>query len=211
MLIFLQKPDATLVAGYRRWQELVVRAILAFDPDLSQLCYDITSIAFTGDYDQAELVRYGYSRDQRPDLKQVELAVNVTVEGGVPVDYRGLAGSTADRTTPVENLAHLPQVDPARPPLKPLFISDRAMLTPQSMAAYCQHAVRFLGPYDGGAAGDKLLREMDAEEFASLAVVVSRFPDGSVLWRRSGLGPNHMAVLEALGLPLAQGYSILNC
>lgn len=153
------------------WQELVIAAILEFDLDLSQLCYDITSIAFTGDYDQAELVRYGYSRDHRPDLKQVELAVNVTADSGVPVDYRVLAGNIADRTTPVENLTRLrqllerlPQVDPSRPPVKPLLISDRAMLTPESMAEYCRHEVSFLGPYDAGEAGRQLLRGVSAQE-----------------------------------------------
>lgn len=155
------------------WQELVVAAIVRFDVDLSQLCYDITSIAFSGDYDQAELVRYGYSRDHRPDLKQVNLAVNVTAEGGVPVDYRVLAGNTADRATPVENLARLrgllarlPQVDPSRLPVVPLFISDRAMLTPESMAEYCRHQVRFLGPY-GTAECRKLLAEVSAQELAA--------------------------------------------
>ncbi len=155
------------------WQELVVRAIISFDLDLSKLCYDITSISFTGDYDEAELVRFGYSRDHRPDLKQVELALNVTVEGGVPIDYRVLAGSVADRTTPVDNLtrlrgllARLPRVDPSRPPVKPLFISDRAMLTPESMFEYDQYQMRFLGPYAGGEAGAKLLAEVEATELA---------------------------------------------
>lgn len=45
------------------WQDLIVRATGAFDLDLSQLCYDITSVSFCGDYEDAELVRYGYSRD----------------------------------------------------------------------------------------------------------------------------------------------------
>lgn len=153
------------------WQELVVAAIVEFDLDLSQWCYDITSIAFTGDYDQAELVRYGYSRDHRPDLKQVELAVDVTAEGGVPVDYRVLAGNIADRTTPVENLARLrqlldtlPQADPSRLPVVPLLISDLAMLTPESTAEYCRHKVHFLGPYDADESGRKLLRKVSTEE-----------------------------------------------
>lgn len=155
------------------WQELVVAAIVQFNVDLSQLCYDITSIAFSGDYDQAELVRYGYSRDHRPDLKQLNLAVDVTAEGGVPVDYRVLAGNTADRATPVENLtrlrgllARLPQVDPSRPPVVPLLISDRAMLTPESMVEYCRHQVRFLGPYDARESR-KLLAEVSAQELAA--------------------------------------------
>lgn len=155
------------------WQDLVIAAIIAFDLDLSQLCYDITSISFTGAYDQADLVRYGYSRDHRPDRKQVELALNVTAEGGVPIDYRVLAGNVADRTTPVDNLTRLrelflrlPQVDPEHPPVTPLFISDRAMLTPESMFEYDKHKMRFLGPYDGGEAGRQLRRDVPAEELA---------------------------------------------
>lgn len=155
------------------WQELIVQAIITFDLDLSKLCYDITSISFTGDYEEAELVRYGYSRDHRPDLKQVELALNVTVEGGVPIDYRVLSGNVADRTTPVDNLtrlrgllARLPQVDPSRPPIKPLFISDRAMLTPESIFEYDRHGLRFLGPYDGGSVGHILLNAVKASELS---------------------------------------------
>jgi len=155
------------------WQELIVQAIIPFDLDLSKRCYDITSIAFTGDYEEAELVRYGYSRDHRPDLKQVELALNVTVAGGIPIDYRVLAGNVADRTTPVDNLtrlggllARLPQVNPSRPPVTPLFISDRAMLTPESIVAYDRHGLCFLGPYDGGTASHLLLGAVKASELA---------------------------------------------
>lgn len=155
------------------WQELAIQAIVAFQLDLSHLCYDITSVCFTGAYEQADLIRYGYSRDHRPDLRQVNLALNVTVDGAVPVDYRVLAGNTADSTTPLDNLgrlrqllSRLPQADPAHPPLAPLFISDRAMLTVESMFEYDQHKVRFLGPYDAGQAGKELIRQVSAEELA---------------------------------------------
>ncbi len=86
------------------WQDLTVAAIGAFGVDLSALCYDITSLSFCGAYDAADLVRYGYSRDHRPDRKQIEVAATVTAAGGIPVDYRSLAGNVADRTTPVEQL-----------------------------------------------------------------------------------------------------------
>jgi transposase len=156
------------------WQDLVIAAVVRFGVDLSQLCYDITSIAFTGAYEQADLVRYGYSRDHRPDRKQVELALTVTAPDGVPLDYQVLAGNIADRTTPVANLArlqallaHLPDVDPDRPPVAPLLTSDRAMLTPESMAAYVAAEVRFLGPCDAGELGRSLLRSVPATELAA--------------------------------------------
>ena len=108
---------------------------------MAQLAYDLTSIAFCGADEDAALVRCGSSRDHRPDRQQVELATTVTLAGGVPVDYRVLAGTVADGTTPVENLrrlqtwlAVLPPRAPTAPP--PLVVSDRAMLTLAALAAY---------------------------------------------------------------------------
>jgi transposase len=159
------------------WQDLVVAAIMTFDLDLSRLCYDITSLSFCGDYEQAELIRFGYSRDHRPDRKQLELAATVTARGGVPTDYRVLAGNVADGTTPVENLrrlqallAALPRVDPTRPPVVPLVISDRAMLTAEALAAYTARGAYYLGPLDpglGGGAVRALLAEVPADELAA--------------------------------------------
>ena len=92
------------------WQELIERAVTTWGLDLHALCYDITSISFCGEYEEEELVRYGYSRNHRPDRKQIELAATVTAAGGIPIDYRPLAGNVADCTTPVENLHRLQAV-----------------------------------------------------------------------------------------------------
>jgi len=48
-------------------------------------------------------------------------------------------------------------------------------------------------------------------EFTSLAVVVTRFTDGSTLRRLSGVTPNHLAPLEALDFPPIEQYAILSC
>ena len=63
----------------RTWSWPPVRA---FGLDLSRLAYDLTSVAFCGAYEEADLVRFGYSRDHRPDRQQVELATTVTLDGG---------------------------------------------------------------------------------------------------------------------------------
>ena len=89
------------------WQDIAVRAVLAYDIDLRFIHYDITSVYFEGAYTESEKIDYGYSRDHRPDAKQVNLGVNVTSETGIPLGYRVLAGRTADRTTPLENLKAL--------------------------------------------------------------------------------------------------------
>ncbi len=186
------------------WQNLIVGAVPTFGLDLSQLGYDITSVSFCGDYDAAELLTYGYSRDHRPDRKQLELATTVTIRGGVPLDYRILAGNVADRTTPVENLrrlqgllALLPPRDPREPPA--LVISDRAMLTDEAIAAYAQSNLCFLGPLDpalGNGAVRRLPRSVSAAELeaASLAYRPQRARDDPD-WE-----PYH-GVLRSLELP----------
>jgi transposase len=158
------------------WQDLVVAAIAQFNLDLRQLCYDITSVSFCGDYEGAEEITFGYSRDHRPDRKQVELATTVTAAGGVPVDYRVLAGNVADRTTPVENLQRLQGLLALLPPRAPsesiVVISDRAMLTLEAIAAYHDSTLCYLGPLDptlGQGAVRELRAAVPAEELTELA------------------------------------------
>jgi transposase len=118
-------------------QDLVVAAITTCDLDLRYLCYDLTSLSFCGAYDEANLMRYGYSRDQRPDRKQSELAATVTAAGGGPVDYRPLAGTVADRSTPVDNVQRLQGLLALLPPRTagaPCVVSDRAMLTQAALS-----------------------------------------------------------------------------
>jgi transposase len=70
------------------WRRIVSRAIQVYDLDLTALHWDPTSIYFEGAYVASRLAAYGYSRDQRPDTKQINLEVDVTHEGAVPLLYQ---------------------------------------------------------------------------------------------------------------------------
>jgi hypothetical protein len=167
------------------WQDVIVAAVGAFELDLARLAYDITSISFCGAYEDADLIRFGYSRDHRPDRKQVELATTVMVAGGVPLDYQVLAGNVADRTTPVANLqrlqrllATLPPRPPDAPP--PLVITDRAMLTAEAIAAYEAQGLGYLGPLDphlGHGAVRALLTSVPASDLAAPETALSYRPE----------------------------------
>jgi len=166
------------------WQELIVAALSAFDIQLARLAHDITSVSFCGAYDDAALIRYGYSREHRPDRKQVELATTVTLDGGVPLDYRVLAGNVADRTTPVETLRRLQTLLARLPPRPagapaPLMVSDRAMLTREAIAAYEASELHYLGPLDphlGDGAVQALLTSVPAAELAAPEAALSYRP-----------------------------------
>jgi transposase len=62
------------------------------------LLYDVTSTYFEGQAKSNAKAARGYSRDQRPDCKQVNIGLVVTPEG-LPIGYEIFAGNTADVAT----------------------------------------------------------------------------------------------------------------
>jgi transposase len=62
------------------------------------LLYDVTSTYFEGQADANPQAQRGYSRDHRPDCKQVLIALVVTFDG-FPLGYEVFAGNTHDSRT----------------------------------------------------------------------------------------------------------------
>jgi transposase len=153
------------------WMALVSRAIQTYGLDLDVVHWDITSIYFEGVYADSELAQYGYSRDHRPDSKQVNLQVDVTHDGYVPILYQILAGSTADITRPEPHIDALLRFF-ARPELaerdiRPLLVSDGKMVHAAAVLACHSQDLFYLGPVSNGVAIDNILRSVTAEELAA--------------------------------------------
>jgi len=69
-----------------------------FSLEYDLLLYDVTSTYFEGQADGNTMAARGYSRDHRPDCKQVCIGLVVTREG-YPLGYEVFAGNRADVTT----------------------------------------------------------------------------------------------------------------
>ena len=69
-----------------------------FSTDDKVLLYDVTSTYFEGQAEANPLAQRGYSRDHRPDCKQVCIALVVTFDG-FPLGYEVFAGNTHDSRT----------------------------------------------------------------------------------------------------------------
>lgn len=153
------------------WARLASRAVQVYDLDLNVLHWDITSIYFAGAYDDSELAAYGYSRDHRPDTKQVNLQVDVTHDGYVPVLYQVLPGNTADITRPLPHLRALlrflarPELAERR--LRPILVSDCKMVTPEAVLACHRHDLFYLGPLPHGKATEAVLHSVSVKELAA--------------------------------------------
>jgi transposase len=150
------------------WSRLVSRAIAVYGLDVSILHWDITSIYFEGAYSASELASYGYSRDQRPDSKQINVEVDVTHEGAVPVLYQVLSGNTADITRPLPHLEallrFLARPELAARHLRPLLVSDRKLITAEAVLACHWYQLYYLAPLADGGAVEAVLRSVSAAE-----------------------------------------------
>jgi transposase len=79
-------------------RHLVERWRTLFDAKFDILLYDLTSTYFEGLGEENPKAKHGYSRDGRPDCRQVVIALIVTPDG-LPLAYEVMPGNTSDRTT----------------------------------------------------------------------------------------------------------------
>jgi len=77
-----------------------------FEWDYDLLLYDVTSTYFEGQAEKNPQAQRGYSRDHRPDCKQVNIALVVS-RCGMPLGYEIFAGNRNDATTLEEIVGHI--------------------------------------------------------------------------------------------------------
>ena len=102
--------------------------LFALDYDL--LLYDVTSTYFEGLAAGNPLAQRGYSRDHRPDCKQVNIALVVT-RGGLPLGYELFAGNRTDVTTVQEIVETM---EARYGTAERIWVMDRGMTSRQNLA-----------------------------------------------------------------------------
>ncbi|EQD37319.1 transposase IS4 family protein, partial [mine drainage metagenome] len=101
-----------------------------FSAENEVLLYDVTSTYFEGQANGNELAKRGYSRDHRPDCKQVCIALVVSFDG-FPLGYEVFAGNTHDSTT----LQHIvATMERRHGVLGRVWIADRGMASAKNLA-----------------------------------------------------------------------------
>ena len=86
---------------HQKWKDL-------FGASYDVLLYDLTSTYFEGQCEQIPKAKHGYSRDGRPDCRQVVIALVLTPDG-LPLAYEVMPGNTSDKTTLKDFLAKIEQ------------------------------------------------------------------------------------------------------
>lgn len=107
--------DDLFAAGLDRLMTgIALQAIEQFNIGTDFLHFDTTSLSFFGAYESEEfgsqtdgsgqppLVTYGYSKDHRPDLKQIMFGSLVSRDGGIPLYGKALDGNRSDSESAAE-------------------------------------------------------------------------------------------------------------
>jgi len=147
------------------WKDILHHAAQEYDISLGFIHYDITSLYFEGVYEDADLLDYGYSRDKKPECKQVNLRLNITDEDGIPLAFKVIKGDTGDRSTPMENMKALRELLDKMPNSHDIIvISDQAMLDRDVIIQYHQQDTGYLGPLPAGKEYEQVLMSVPLSE-----------------------------------------------
>jgi transposase len=180
-----------LLKKYRDW----------FGVQFEFLLYDVTSTYFEGQALDNEKAARGYSRDHRPDCKQVNIGLVVSPEG-LPIGYEIFAGNTADVTT-VEEMVELMEEKYGQP--QRIWVMDRGMTSEDNIEFLRERKARYIvgTPKSQLKAFEAQLLEKEnwAEVQEGVEVKLVTHPDGGtdeqyVLCRSSARRQKEAAMIE---------------
>jgi transposase len=125
-----EKLCAHLLERYRDW----------FGVQFEFLLYDLTSTYFEGQALGNQKAARGYSRDHRPDCKQVNIGLVVTPEG-LPIGYEIFAGNRADVTT-VEEMVAMMEANYGQ--AQRIWVMDRGLISEDNIDFLRARQARYL-------------------------------------------------------------------
>ena len=111
-----------------------------FGAEFDVLLYDLTSTYEEGQAEKDPMLQRGYSRDHRPDCKQVVIALIVNVEG-FPLSYETFDGDRTDVTT-LEAVMRMVERKYGR--ARRIWVFDRGIVSEANLAALRQRGGQYL-------------------------------------------------------------------
>lgn len=169
--------DRLLPAKRKLEKHLKERLGALFNLEYDLLLYDVTSTFFEGQAERNPQAQRGYSRDSRPDCKQVCIALVVSREG-MPLGYEVFAGNRADVTTVKEIVT---KIEDEYGVADRIWVMDRGMVSEANLDFLRQKQRRYLIGTPKGQLRRfeaELLAQGWNEVHAGLEVKLCPAPDG---------------------------------
>ncbi|HEY1874377.1 MAG TPA: IS1634 family transposase [Steroidobacteraceae bacterium] len=189
---------------------VVLAVARRFEVRFERLHNDSTSISFCGQYrDQrpnrfgrsAAAITYGYSKDHRPDLKQLLFILTTDADAGVPVQFRAADGNTNDSVTHIDTWNSLRAVA-GRADF--LYVADSKLCSFDNLDYIHRAGGRFVTVMPRSRREDAHFRKW----------IQTRTPEWELVWdrphpRHSSTGPRDRWLVYRDPLGSREGWSLL--
>ena len=190
--------------------DVVVAAVATFDVALEELHNDSTTVRFCGQYPQARgrtlrgkrapWITHGYSKDHRPDLKQLLFVLTTSDDGGIPVQFRCEPGNASDSCTHQQTWDALCR---AAAQVDFLYVADSKLCAREPMDHIDQRGGRFVCVMPRSRQEDGEFREW----------IQTHEPDWELVWdrpnpRRQG-GPRDRWWVFRYPVPSREGWPVI--
>jgi len=111
-----------------------------FNERFDLVLYDLTSTYFEGVYDGNDTLLHGYSRDHRPDCKQLVIGLVVTKKG-LPFGYKIFPGNQSDVKSLTEIIV---QMESSYGKADRIWVIDRGIVSEENLKLLSEHKALYL-------------------------------------------------------------------
>ena len=163
---------------------VALRAVKMFSLDTSHVHHDTTSVTVYGDYDLYDdpnhgepfVITYGFSKDHRPDLKQLVHSL-LCVDHGIPIWSKCENGNESDNTINKNLLGRVVEKMRELGQENPLYVADSALVTEDNLALMsdqdkgCRFVSRLPATYSECEAA--IVRAVEADAWEDLGILAA--------------------------------------
>lgn len=189
--------------------DVILATVKHFDLQLDRLHNDSTSVSFCGQYRRtarttdgrtAPMITFGYSKDSRPDLKQLLFILTVEGNTGVPVSFRAADGNTSDSKTHIDTWHSLCAVAGRK---DFLYVADSKLCSRENLMTIATAGGRFVTVLPRSRQEDSEFRKW----------IQTHNPEWELVWDRPhprySDGPNDRWSVFKPMLPSLEGWPVI--
>ncbi|MDX3531476.1 IS1634 family transposase [Streptomyces sp. ID05-39B] len=159
---------------------IAARAIGKFGIDVSTFHWDMTSMSLYGAYpaeDQDEeypRIKHGHPKDRRYDLKQIQVGLAVTGDGGIPLLSRVIDGGAAEISQITGTMNSLRAM---AGPKEFLLIADSKLISYGNVTSLIKAGTDFIAPAPASKVDDAVYAALDLEAATVVDYIPARDED----------------------------------
>jgi len=147
---------------------LCLKLIKDFGVDPRLVIWDSTSFYFEGEYQDSEIVTFGYAEEGKTDCKRVGVGICMDEATGIPLTSSRDPGKKSDTEMVIDNLETLKKTLEKTGHADFVAVADRALASIDNVFHLDSSGMKFVAPADDDACYIELILDTDDHEFVEV-------------------------------------------